>query len=44
MRIPGLAGKVWTEAGGEAVLMPGSEILHESPNRSYRCCRMDWTI
>ena len=27
MRIPGLAGKVWTEAGGEAVLMPGSEIF-----------------
>ena len=27
MRIPGLAGKVWTRAGGEAVLMPGSEIF-----------------
>ena len=27
MRIPGLAGKVFTRAGGEAVLMPGSEIF-----------------
>ena len=27
MRIPGMAGKVFTRAGGEAVLMPGSEIF-----------------
>ena len=27
MRIPGLAGKVFTRAGGESVLMPGSEIF-----------------
>jgi TRAP-type mannitol/chloroaromatic compound transport system substrate-binding protein len=27
MRIPGMAGEVFTRAGGEAVLMPGSEIF-----------------
>ena len=27
MRIPGMAGKVFTRAGGESVLMPGSEIF-----------------
>ena len=43
MRIPGLAGKVWTEAGGGS-LNAWQRNLYESPNRSYRCCRMDWAI
>ena len=43
IRMPGLAGEVFTRAGGEAVLMPGSEFL-QIFKPSNRRCRMDRTL